>query len=150
MFIHIFISSVFIYVFGIGIAHVEPVAAQSSTSQEAVSGGDTIPKAIKGFDEEKVKNDPICDSSKRPKITEVNPDEVKPGDKLKVTGQYFGKKKGCLHAVTFGPEEGKDLMYIDDKSLEITVPDTIGSGLVFLNVFTGGGSARSTILVKTK
>ena len=150
MFIHIFVSSVFIYLLGMGAALVESVVAQTPNSQEAGSGEDTIPKAIKGFDEEKVKNDPICDSSKRPKITGVNPDEVKPGDKLKVTGKHFGKKKGCLHAVTFGPEEGQDLMYIDDKSLEITVPDTVGSGLVFLNVFTGGGSARSTILVKTK
>ena len=148
MFIQILVSLVFLYLLGFNITRVETIWAQATSAPEEDSKDVVIPESIKGFDEEKVKNDPICDSSKRPKITGVSPDEVKPGDKVKVTGEHFGKKKGCLHAVTFGPEDGKDLTYIDNQSLEVTVPDTVPSGLVFLNVFTGGGSARSAVLVK--
>src|SRR5438105_12686058 len=36
-------------------------------------------ESIKGFDETKIQKDPVCDRSKRPKITKVEPDEVKPG-----------------------------------------------------------------------
>lgn len=110
---------------------------------------DAIPQAIKGFDEDKVKQDPICDSSHRPKITSVEPDEVHPGDTITVTGEYFGRKKECLYKIVIGDVEGRNLTYIDEHTLTVTVPESASPGLRFLNVQTGGGSARSAILIKT-
>jgi hypothetical protein len=57
-------------------------------------------ESIKGFDAGKVERDPICDQSKRPRISKVEPDEAKPGDKVVITGENFGTKE-CFHAVTF-------------------------------------------------
>ncbi|GJL55641.1 MAG: hypothetical protein NPIRA02_27730 [Nitrospirales bacterium] len=119
------------------------VMAQSPTGESAT------PKAIEGFDEDKVKDDPICDSSRRPVIETVEPDEVKPGDKIVVTGD-FGKSKECLHHVTIGSEEGEQPTYVDAKHVEVTVPNSARQGMTFLNVQTGGGSARAAILVQRK
>jgi len=131
------------------IAAIHPAFGQSTTiAPEEYLGETAIPEAIKGFDEQKVKADPICDSSNRPEIVSVEPNEVKPGDKIVITGNYFGKKKECLFRLDIGYEEGKDLTYISDQKLEVTVPDSVGPGLLFLNIQTGGGTARSAILVK--
>jgi hypothetical protein len=109
-----------------------------------------IPESIKGFDEEKVKNDPICDSSVRPQINQVEPDEMKSGDTVVVRGKDFGMKKECLHGVTFGPEPAKTFTYVDDEHIEVIVPEGLRSGVTFLNVVTGGGTARKGILVKAQ
>ena len=131
------------------IAAIHPAFGQSTTiAPEEILGEKTIPEAIKGFDEQKVKADPICDSSNRPEIISVEPSEVKPGDKILITGKYFGKKKECLFGLTIGFEEGKDLTYISDQKLKVTVPETVGNGLLFLSIQSGGGSARSAILIK--
>ena len=112
------------------------------------SPGFVIPESIKGFDEQKVKNDPICDSSLRPQINHVVPDEMKSGDTVVVEGKYFGKKKECLHGVTFGSEQAKKFTYVDDEHIEAIVPEGVHSGVIFLNVETGGGTARKGILVQ--
>jgi hypothetical protein len=112
------------------------------------SPGFVIPESIKGFDEQKVKNDPICDSSLRPQINHVVPDEMKSGDTVVVEGKYFGKKKECLHGVTFGSEQAKKFTYVDDEHIEAIVPEGVRSGVIFLNVETGGGTARKGILVQ--
>jgi hypothetical protein len=109
-----------------------------------------IPESIKGFDEQKVKNDPICDSSVRPQITHVKPDEMKSGDTVVVQGKYFGKNKECLHGVTFGSERAKTFTYVDDVRIEAIVPEGVRSGVTFLDVETGGGTARKGILVLSK
>jgi hypothetical protein len=109
-----------------------------------------VPESIKGFDEQKVKNDPICDSSVRPQINQVEPDEMKSGDTVVVRGKDFGMKKECLHGVTFGPEPAKTFTYVDDEHIEVIVPDGLRSGVTFLNVVTGGGTARKGILVQAK
>ncbi|WP_447971298.1 hypothetical protein [Nitrospira sp. M1] len=119
------------------------VLAQSPT------GASATPKAIEGYDEDKVKDDPVCDSSRRPVIETVEPDEVKPGDKIVVTGD-FGKTKECVHHVTIGAQEGKQMTYVDAKRLEVTVPNSARQGMTFLNVQTGGGTARAAILVQSK
>jgi hypothetical protein len=110
----------------------------------------SIPEAIKGFDEEKVKNDPVCDSSVRPEITQVEPDEMAAGDTIVVQGKSFGKKKECLHSVAFGSEEAKTFSYVNDERIEATVPEGVRSGVTFLNITTGGGSARKGILITSK
>jgi len=114
------------------------------------SSGFVIPESIKGFDEQKVKNDPICDSSVRPQIDHVKPDELKSGDTVVVQGKYFGKKKECLHAVTFGSEQAKTFTFVDDEHIEAIVPEGLPSGVTFLNVETGGGTARKGILVQSQ
>lgn len=109
-----------------------------------------IPESIKGFDEEKVKNDPICDSSVRPQIDYVKPDEMKPGDTVMMEGKYFGKKKECLFGVTFGAEPAKAFTLVDDGHVQVVVPEGLRSGVTFLNIETGGGTARKGILVHSK
>jgi len=125
------------------LVEVDSAFAQSPTGETAT------PEAIKGFNEQKVKDDPICDSSKRPTIKTVEPDEVTPGQKIIVTGN-FGKNKECVHHVTIGTQEGKEMTYVDAKRLEVTVPNSARQGMTFLNVQTGGGSARVAILVQSK
>src|SRR5437773_12538193 len=71
-------------------------AAESAPQGEHVEGSgfslfDT--ESIKGFDESKVAKDPVCDRSKRPRIVKVEPDEVKPGDKIVIRGENFGSKE---------------------------------------------------------
>ena len=122
-----------------------PVAPAAETSSDFV-----IPESIKGFDEQKVKSDPICDSSVRPQIDQVKPDEMKAGDTIVVEGKYFGKKKECFHGVTFGSEQAKAFTFVNDERIEATVPDGLRSGVTFLNIETGGGTARKGILVKAK
>lgn len=132
------------------------IGVTSSWGQEAhdqptgTSPGFVVPESIKGFDEEKVKNDPVCDSSVRPQIDRVTPDEMKSGDTVMVEGKYFGKKKECFHGVTFGPEQAKKFTYVDDEHIEAIVPDGLRSGVTFLNIETGGGTARKGILVKSQ
>jgi hypothetical protein len=109
-----------------------------------------IPESIKGFDEQKVKNDPICDSSVRPQIDHVKPDEMKSGDTIVVQGKYFGKNKECFHGVTFGSEPAKTFTYVDDEHIEAIAPERIRSGVTFLDVETGGGTARKGILILSK
>jgi len=109
-----------------------------------------IPESIKGFDEQKVKNDPVCDSSVRPQITRVEPDEMKPGDTIVVQGKNFGKNQECFHGVTFGSEKAKTFTFVNDERIETIVPEGLGSGVTFLNVETGGGTARKGILVKAR
>ena len=121
--------------------------SQSTTiAPEKYLGEMAIPEAIKGFDEQKVKKDPICDSSTRPKIDSVKPDIVKPGDKIIITGS-FGKKKECLHNVTIGRELGDNTTYVNDEKVEVTVPESVQPGMTFLNVQSGGGGARTAILI---
>lgn len=109
-----------------------------------------IPESIKGFDEEKVKKDPICDSSVRPQIDHVKPDEMKPGDTVVMEGKDFGKKKECLYGVTFGAEPAKEFTLVDDGHVQVVVPEGLRSGVTFLNIETGGGTARKGILVHSK
>lgn len=145
-----YLSASFILL-GLGLVGVTSSWGQGVPVQPAETSSDfEIPEAIKGFDEEKVKNDPICDSSVRPQINQVEPDEMKSGDTVVVRGKDFGKKKECLHSVTFGSERAKTFTFVDDEHIEAIVPEGLRSGVTFLDVETGGGTARKGILVKAK
>ena len=37
-----------------------------------------------------------------------------------------------------------------NESIEATAPDNVSTGMIFVNVVTGGGAARSAVLVKKK
>jgi len=95
---------------------------------------------------------PVCDNRSRPKITKVAPDTMKPGDKVTITGENFGKKE-CFHGVFFGSggASGAATSYqlVNETTIEATVPD-VKIGLGKLNVVTSGGSAQAIILLQAK
>lgn len=107
-------------------------------------------ESIKGYDESKVQNDPVCDRSKRPRIISVQPDEVKPGDKVTIKGENFGTKE-CFHGVSFSAASKIPVQYtlVNETTIEATVPE-IKNGMTFVVVVAGGGSAQSKgVLVLT-
>lgn len=108
-------------------------------------------ESIKGSGSEKVEQDPVCDRSKRPKIFKVEPDEAKPGQKVKITGENFGSKE-CFRGVAFsaaGPAK-IEYSFVNETTIEATVPD-VRAGMSFIDVVAGGGNARSKgFLVQAK
>jgi hypothetical protein len=108
-------------------------------------------ESIKGFDEEKVERDPVCDRSRQPKILKVEPDEAKPGQKVTIKGENFGTKE-CFHGVSFSAAGSAkiDYKFVNETTIEATVPD-VRPGMSFIDVVTGGGNARSKgFLVQAK
>ena len=82
-----------------------PPFAHRSLAEEGVivdGAGYTLHDAqsIKGHDERTVEKDPVCDSSKKPKIITVEPDEAKPGQTITIRGEQFGTKD-CFRGVAF-------------------------------------------------
>ncbi|MCP9455060.1 MAG: IPT/TIG domain-containing protein [Nitrospira sp.] len=100
-------------------------------------------KSIEGSDERVIEQDPVCDRSKRPKILSVEPDEAKPGEKVTIKGENFGTKE-CFHGVAFSAAGAAtiDYTFINDTTIEATVPD-VPSGMSFIDIVAGGGNARS-------
>ncbi|MBM4120738.1 MAG: IPT/TIG domain-containing protein [Nitrospira sp.] len=100
-------------------------------------------ESIKGFDEQKIEKDPVCDRSKRPKIHKVEPDEAPPGAKVIIKGENFGTKE-CFRGVAFSAAgAGKvEYKFVNETTIEATVPD-VRAGLSFIDVVAGGGNARS-------
>ncbi|MEX2491988.1 MAG: hypothetical protein WD425_09535 [Nitrospirales bacterium] len=136
---------------GISLGGVGGSWGQGVSGQPAEeTGGFVIPESIKGFDEQKVKNDPICDSSARPQIEQVKPDEMKAGDTVVVQGKSFGMKKECFHGVTFGSVPAKAYSFVDDERIEVVVPEGLRAGVTFLTVQTGGGTSRKGILIRSQ
>ncbi|MBX3303372.1 MAG: IPT/TIG domain-containing protein [Nitrospira sp.] len=130
--------------------------AQHSLAEEGVivdGAGYTLHDAqsIKGHDEQTLEKDPVCDSSKKPKIVKVEPDEAKPGQKVTIKGENFGTKD-CFHGVAFsaaGPAH-IDYIFVSDTTIETTVPD-VRPGMSFIDIISGGGNARSkAFLVQSK
>ncbi len=108
-------------------------------------------ESIKGHDEQKVAKDPVCDSSRKPKILRVEPDEATPGQTITITGENFGTRD-CFRGVAFsaaGPAK-IDYKFVNDTTVEVTVPD-VQPGMSFIDVVAGGGNARSkAFLVQAK
>ena len=96
---------------------------------------------------------PVCDNRARPKIMKVEPDPVKPGDKITIKGENFGTKE-CFQGVSFGSGGGLDgakpsFKYINETTVEATVPN-IKPGLSRVNVVTGGGSSQAIVLIQAQ
>ena len=92
---------------------------------------------------------PVCDNRLRPKITKVAPDPMKPGDKITITGENFGKKE-CFQTISIGSDSGKvKFQHINETTIEATVPDA-KPGLSRVNVVTTGGSAQQIVLIQAK
>ena len=108
-------------------------------------------ESIKGHNEQTVETDPVCDSSKRPKIIKVEPDEAKPGETITIKGEQFGTKD-CFRGVAFsaaGPTT-IDYTYVNDTTITATVPD-VRPGMSFIDIVASGGNARSkAFLVQAK
>ena len=108
-------------------------------------------ESIKGHDEQKVAKDPVCDSSRKPKIVRVEPDEAKPGQTITIKGENFGTRD-CFRGVAFsaaGPTK-IDYKFVNDTTLEVIVPD-VQPGMSFIDVVAAGGNARSkAFLVQAK
>ncbi|MEO6203128.1 MAG: IPT/TIG domain-containing protein [Nitrospirales bacterium] len=116
--------------------------SQNDTAIMGTSGSPTVSS------EQTLKDDPVCDPTYRPTITKIEPDEFQAGAKIVIMGEYFGKKQGCLHEVTFGAEKATDFTLKGDDKIEVTVPDGVAPGMVFVSVVTGGGAAKTAVLVK--
>lgn len=100
-------------------------------------------ESIKGHDEQTVEKDPVCDSSRKPKIVRVEPDEAQPGQTIRIKGENFGTKD-CFRGVAFsatGPTK-IDYRFVNDTTLEVTVPDA-QPGMSFIDIVAAGGNARS-------
>jgi hypothetical protein len=122
----------------------EAKAQTGLSSEMATTGSPSVSS------EETIKADPVCDPSRRPKITKIEPDEFQGGANVVIIGEDFGQKKECLHSVTFGYENAKDFSLKGNERIEATAPDNLSPGIIFVNVETGGGSVRSAVLVKKK
>jgi hypothetical protein len=124
-----------------------PLAAEEKRPEGQIEEGTGFTmfgtESIKGFDEQKVEKDPVCDRSKRPKIYKVEPDEAKPGTKVVIKGENFGTKE-CFHGVAFsaGGAGKVDYKFINETTIEATVPD-VRAGMSFIDIVAGGGNARS-------
>jgi hypothetical protein len=140
---------------GFFVALVSPIAVSYAEEPGAMVDGAGFTlygtESIKGFDAGKVERDPVCDQSKRPRISKVEPDEAKPGDKVVITGENFGTKE-CFHAVTFSAASNIPVAFkfMSDSAIEATVPDA-KAGMSFVIIVAGGGSAQSKpVLIKSK
>jgi len=132
-----------------------PIAILAADQEGAVVEGSGFSlfdtESIKGFDAAKVERDPVCDRNKRPRIAKVEPDEVKPGDKVVISGENFGTKE-CFHTVTFSSASKTpvEFKFLSDSAVEATVPET-KAGMSFIIIVAGGGSAQSKpLLIKSK
>jgi hypothetical protein len=133
-----------------------PPFAQRSLAEEGVivdGAGYTLhyAQSIKGHDERTVEKDPVCDSSKKPKIITVEPDEAKPGQTITIRGEQFGTKD-CFRGLAFSAAGSAkiDYRYVNETTIEATVPD-VQPGMSFIDVIASGGNARSkAFLVQSK
>ena len=146
---HIFLSAATV----LGVLALPAATLQAQDGSTVEGTGFTLfdTESIKGFDETKVDKDPVCDRSKRPDISKVEPDEAKPGDKITIKGENFGTKE-CFHGVTFSAasKEKIDFKYLNETTIEATVPE-VKAGMSFIIVVAGGGSAQSKpLLIRAK
>lgn len=127
-----------------------PLAAADVSIPGMGSGAYDVPSV--GGPGDKVDKAPVCDNRARPKITKVVPDPIKPGDKVTITGENFGKKE-CFHGVFFGSggPDGAKTTYqlVSETTVEATVPE-VKPGLGKVNVITSGGSSQAIILIQAK
>ena len=113
------------------------------------SGAYDVPSV--GGPGDKIDKAPVCDMRARPKITKVEPDPMKPGDKITIKGENFGTKE-CFQGVSFGGmADGSKISfkYVNETTVEATVPAT-KPGLTRVNVVTNAGSSQAIVLIQAK
>ncbi len=113
-------------------------AAKSAKGGQAAAGkaagGDLAAKGTACFGE-------------TPRIEQVKPDVVKPGDKVTITGVNFGAQ-GCLRSVSFGSGNPATFTHKSETSVVAVVPPVKKKGMVLVSVTTGSGEASKPVLVK--
>jgi len=113
------------------------------------SGAYDVPSV--GGPGDKIDKAPVCDMRARPKITKVEPDPMKPGDKITIKGENFGTKE-CFVSVSFGGGADSTKIsfnYVNETTVEATVP-AIKPGMTRVNVVTGGGSSQYIVLIQAQ
>lgn len=135
---------------------VIPCVPPHSLAEEGVivdGAGYTLHDAesIKGHNEQTLEKDPVCDSSRKPKILKVEPDEAQPGQTIRIKGENFGTKD-CFRGITFSAAGPTKITYtfVNDTTIDVTVPE-VQPGMSFIDLVAAGGNARSkAILVQGK
>ena len=90
----------------------------------------------------------VCDYRAHPSITTVTPSQVKPGQKITISGKNFGSKH-CFHSVSFGPKSTDAWTYVSSSTVEATVPN-LRPGAVPVTVSTEAGTSQYTLKVESK
>ena len=140
------IAATVLVLFGAALGFL-PLASADVVIPGMGSGAYDVPSV--GGPGDAVDKAPVCDNRTRPKITKVMPDPMKPGDKVTITGENFGKKE-CFHTVSIGSDSMKvTFQHVSETTVEATVPD-VKPGLSRLNVVTSGGSSQAIILIQAK
>ena len=101
-----------------------------------------IPKSVPSS----VARAPVCDTYAHPKILKVTPDPVRAGQKIRIKGQNFGTK-ACFKHVSFGRYKAKRFKYVNNTTLEATVPG-LKPGLRSVNILTAGGASKYVMLIE--
>ena len=89
-----------------------------------------------------------CDYQSHPKITSVQPDRAKPGQKITINGNNFGTKE-CFHSVSFGAKSTSAFKYVSPTTLEATVPNLL-PGVVPVNISTEAGTSQLNLEIQAK
>lgn len=142
------ITATVLVLFGAALGFL-PLASADVVIPGMGSGAYDVPSV--GGPGDAVDKAPVCDSRARPNITKVEPDPMKPGDKVTITGENFGKKE-CFQGVSFGGmADGAKITFkhVNETTVEATVPE-IKPGMTRVNVVTGGGSSQQIILIQAK
>ena len=141
-------AATLIMIFGAALGFL-PLASADVVIPGMGSGAYDVPSV--GGPGDAVDKAPVCDNRARPKITKVEPDPMKPGDKVTIKGENFGTKE-CFGGVSFGGmADGSKISFkhVNETTVEATVPD-IKPGMTRVNVVTGGGSSQQIILIQAK
>lgn len=125
----------------LGMLLIAGVASAVETKGVSVKPHKAPPKAVASA--------PVCSPDLHPKIAKVAPDQVKPGMKIAIKGNNFGKKE-CFKDVSFGSMSIKDFRLMSDSLVEATVPAGLKPGMMKVHIQTAGGTADNTILVVAK
>jgi len=141
-------AATLIVIFGAALGFL-PLASADVVIPGMGSGAYDVPSV--GGPGDSVDKAPVCDNRARPKISKVTPDPMKPGDKVTITGENFGKKE-CFQGVSFGGmADGTKISFkhVNETTVEATVPE-VKPGLSRVNVVTSGGSSQAIILIQAK
>ena len=89
-----------------------------------------------------------CDFRAHPTITTVTPVQVKPGQKITISGKNFGTKH-CFHSVSFGANSTDAWTYVSTTTVEATVPNLL-PGAIPVTVSTEGGTSQYQLQIQAK
>lgn len=119
----------------------EKVQKEPLNKAQAVKPETAPPKAVTSA--------PACDFNLHPKIANITPDHINPGTKITIKGTSFGKRE-CFKDVSFGSTHIKNFKYVNDTTVEATVPAGLKPGMMQVHIQTAGGTAQDTVLVGAK